>query len=185
MPPHQPVVLVGRLIGGLVAAFTASRSPQHVRELVLVETAIAPQSTKAEHDTLFALLDRDWSGTLHDIYRAFGRDSAQGDMLWREALQLPHPDMRQWIDVAVTADLTREASGLTRCPCSRRCRRARGRRTRRGRTLRPRSVITGIPHLTMVRFEDCGHFLMLDRPRELASVVRRFCAPSDSVMALR
>lgn len=182
--PHQPVVLVGHSIGGLVAAFTASRSPQHVRELVLVETAIAPQSTKAEHDTLFAMLDRDWSGTLHDIYRAFGRDSAQGDMLWREALQMPHPDMRQWINVAVTADLTREASGLTMPVLAVLSTRS----WEKDETWTHASTALGyhgIPHLTMVRFEDCGHFLMLDRPRELASVVRRFCAPSDSVMALR
>jgi len=182
--PHAPVVLVGHSIGGLVAAFEAKRAPQRVRELVLVETALAPQSTKAETDTLFAMLDHDWSGTLRTIYHSFGRDSVQSEMLWREALQLRHDDMRQWIRVAVSADLSKEAAGLTMPVLAV----LSSRSWEPGETWAHAATALGyasMPHLKGVRFDDCGHFLMLDAPERLASTIRRFCAPTDSVFALR
>ena len=182
--PHAPVVLVGHSIGGLVAAFEAKRAPQRVRELVLVETALAPQSSKAETDTLFAMLDHDLSGTLRTIYHSFGRDSVQSEMLWREALQLRHDDMRQWIRVAVSADLSKEAAGLTMPVLAV----LSARSWEPGETWTHAATALGyasMPHLKGVRFDDCGHFLMLDAPERLASTIRRFCAPTDSVFALR
>ena len=182
--PHAPVVLVGHSIGGLVAAFEAKRAPQRVRELVLVETALAPQSSKAETDTLFAMLDHDWSGTLRTIYHSFGRDSVQSERLWREALQLRHDDMRQWIRVAVSADLSKEAAGLTMPVLAV----LSSRSWEPGETWAHAATALGyasMPHLKGVRFDDCGHFLMLDAPERLASTIRRFCAPTDSVFALR
>ena len=182
--PHAPVVLVGHSIGGLVAAFEAKRAPQRVRELVLVETALAPQSTKAETDTLFAMLEHDWSGTLRTIYHSFGRDSVQSERLWREALQLRHDDMRQWIRVAVSADLSKEAAGLTMPVLAV----LSARSWEPGETWAHAATALGyasMPHLKGVRFDDCGHFLMLDAPERLASTIRRFCAPTDSVFALR
>jgi len=36
-----------------------------------------------------------------------------------------------------------------------------------------------------MRIENCGHFVMLDRPRRLAEAIRRFSTNVDSAFALR
>ena len=41
-----------------------------------------------------------------------------------------------------------------------------------------------IPRVRGVRIENCGHFVMLDRPRRLAEAIRRFSSNVDSAYAL-
>ena len=181
---HDPVVLVGHSVGGLVAAAEALRAPERVRGLVLVETALAPQVTRAEADTLLAQFDRDWEGTLHMVYSSFGRDSLQGERLWARASQVERQSMRAWIPVALTTDLSDEAAGLAMPVLA---------------VLAPRSWEAGetwehaatalglarIPRLRGMRIENCGHFVMLDRPRRLAEAIRRFSSNVDGAYALR
>jgi len=181
---HDPVVLVGHSVGGLVATAEALHAPQRVRGLVLVETALAPQVSRAEADTLIAEFDRDWEGTLHAVYSSFGRDSLQGERLWARASQVERQNMRAWIPVALNSDLTSEAAGLAMPVLA---------------VLAPRSWeaeetwehtakalgYTRIPRLRGMRIENCGHFIMLDRPRRLAEAIRRFSSNVDSAYALR
>src|SRR5438477_73823 len=84
----------------------------HGPTIVLVQSARAPQMTKPEADSLLAMFDRDWQGTLHMVYASFGRDSAQGEALWAEASQVERVNMRAWIPVALSTDLTDEAAAL-------------------------------------------------------------------------
>ena len=102
---RDPVVLVGHSVGGLVAAAEALRSPSRVRALVLVESALAPQLSRSESDSLLAMFDRDWEGTLHFVYSSFGRDSVQGEALWADASRVERATMRAWIPVALATDL--------------------------------------------------------------------------------
>jgi pimeloyl-ACP methyl ester carboxylesterase len=180
---RDPVVLVGHSVGGLVAAAEALRSPQRVRGLVLVETALSPQVTHAEADTILAKFDSDWERTLHAVYSGFGRDSLQGEQLWAHASQVERNNMRAWIPIALTTDLSAEAAGLTMPVLA---------------VLAPRSWAADetwqhaakalgyarIPKLRGMRIENCGHFVMLDRPRRLAEAIRRFSSSVDSAFAL-
>ena len=181
---REPVVLVGHSVGGLVATAEALHAPKRVRGLVLVETALAPQVTRAEADTLIAQFDRDWEGTLHAVYSSFGRDSLQGEQLWMRASQVERQNLRAWIPVALNTDLTNEAAGLAMPVLA---------------VLAPRSWEAGeswehaatalgyarIPRVRGIRIENCGHFVMLDRPRRLAEAIRSFSANADSAYALR
>lgn len=181
---RDPVVLVGHSVGGLVAAAEALRAPSRVRALVLVESALAPQMTKLEADSLLAMFDRDWEGTLHMVYASFGRDSAQGEALWAEASQVERVNMRAWIPVALSTDLTDEAAALVMPVLA----------VVSPRTWEPDETwvhaakalgLARIPRLKVVRIGNCGHFVMLDQPRRLSNAIRRFSVASDTAYALR
>ena len=176
----EPVVLVGHSVGGLVAAAEALRAPERVRGLVLVETALAPQMTSAERDTLLARLDRDWEGTLRAVYTSFGRDSLQGEQLWAEASLVERERMRAWIPVAISADLSEKVVALSMrvhvvlAPHS----------WEAGESQAHVAETLGLSHITQLsleRVEDCGHFIMLDQPAQLAGAIRRFAAQPERV----
>lgn len=179
---REPVVLVGHSVGGLVAASMAMRAPQRVRGLVLVETALAPQSTPAEADTLRALLDRDWEGTMRDIYVSFGRDSLQGEALWAAASQLERHDLRRWIEVALRTDLSAQGADLPMPVLAVLSERS----WEPGETWEHAAHALGydrVPRLRGEAIAGCGHFVMLDEPAKLARSIRRFVARGDSLVA--
>jgi pimeloyl-ACP methyl ester carboxylesterase len=168
-----PVVLVGHSVGGLVAAAEALREPDRVHSLVLVETALRPQFDAPARAELLAALDRDYRGTLHECYVGFGRDSAQGEALFEEASRLDPAAMKAWIRLAVTTDISRRAASLQ----SPLLVVLSSRSWPDGEDWRACADTLGygaIPVATPVRLEDTGHFVMLDRPLQLADVIRRF-----------
>lgn len=177
----EPIVLVGHSVGGLVAVAEALHSPGRVQALVLVETALKPQMTPAERDTLLVQLGRDWEGTLHAVYTSFGRDSLQGERLWADASKVERDWMRAWIPVALSADLSERAETLP---------------MRVHAVLAPHSWEPGesqanvakalgysrITQLSLQRIQGSGHFIMLDQPAALANAIRR-ATPRGGVAA--
>ena len=169
----QPLVLVGHSLGGLVAAAEACDRPGRVRALVLVETALRPQVDGQERAAVLEALQKDYQGLVRDAYRAFGRDSAQGEALYREVAAMDPAVIKPWIRLAFSADLSARIARL-QCPLL--------------VVLAPRSWPEGepwpvaaaalgyaaAPQVRPVRLEGCGHFVMLDRPAALARLIARF-----------
>jgi pimeloyl-ACP methyl ester carboxylesterase len=175
---REPVVLVGHSLGGLVAAAEACDHPGRVRALVLIETALRPLAEGKERRAALAALDRDYQGTLRQVYGGFGRDSAQGEALYHQVAALDPAMVKPWIRLAFATDLSAHVARL-QCPLL--------------VVLAPRSWPKGepwvetaavlgygaVPRVRAVRVEGCGHFVMLDRPDELARLIARFADAPD------
>ncbi len=182
---HDPVVLVGHSIGGLVAASEAIAHPERVRRLVLVETALCPQIVGDERRQMLQALATNYRGVLHSAYSAFGRDSAQGESLYTWAASLDSTSIARWIRLAVTADLSGRAASL-QVPVLAVLAERTWPRDEPWPVTSEALGLAHVPRLQPVRMAGCGHFVMLDRPADLAAEIERFAAsPESGIIAWR
>jgi pimeloyl-ACP methyl ester carboxylesterase len=171
--PGGPVVLVGHSLGGLIAAGAAIDQPERVRGLVLVETALAPQLPASLRAEWLGKLEHEYQDVLHAAYLDFGRDSVQGEMLYRRVAALDPRMVQRWIRLAWTADLSREAGRLS-VPVFAVLAERSWAANERWDDVAAALGLSRVPDLRAGRLTGAGHFVMLDRPRELASLIDVF-----------
>jgi len=151
------VVLVGHSVGGLV----------------LVEAPLKQDLTERERAEALSALDHDYSRMIREAYQSFGRDSAQGHELWEEASQFDSVNMRQWVRLAITTDLSGRAGALHMPVLAVMAERSWP-KDWSWTAARDALGYTNIPNLTPLRLEHCGHFVMLDQPKALAEAIEKF-----------
>jgi 3-oxoadipate enol-lactonase len=181
---RRPVILVGHSLGGLLAAAETIEHPERARGLVLIETALRPQVPEAQRGELLDRLEHDYQSLLHAAYLDFGRDLAQGEMLYQRVATLEPRMMQRWIRLAWTADLSEQTARLTVPVLVVLADRSWGRRESWAVAAEALGY-RGASRLRPIRLSDCGHFVMLDRPAELAALIESFASDPEGLRVAR
>ena len=173
-----PVVLVGHGVGGMVAALEALEHPERVRGVVLLETALKPQAGDEARREMLESIDLDYPRLLRRIYAGYGRDSAQAAKLAAEVARMDPASLKPWLRLSLLAEVSLRMRHLKPPLLAIFSDRMWPVERTWSEVAEPLGY-PATPGTRPVRIEGTGHFLMLDRPEEIARIIQHFAEDSS------
>lgn len=167
-------VVVGHGLGGTIALRTARQHPERMRALVLIGAAARLDVPDQQKKQMLKLLDEQYDDIIKMMFTALGRDSAQGVALHAQAALVPAAVMKAYLREVLYADVTPDARMALPVLFI-----GSGRAWPEDRDWPAVAKETGLDRLPAargLRFTDCGHYVMTDRPDSLAATLDAFAA---------
>lgn len=170
----KQTIVVGHGLGGTIALLAARRHPEHQRGLVLIGAAARLDVPDQQKKQMLKLLDDNYDDIIKLMFTKLGRDSAQGVAVHAQAAQVPPAVMKAYLREVLYADATPDPKlGLPVLFIG------SGRAWPEGKEWPAVAKEVGLEQLTRargLRFPDCGHYVMTDRPDSLAATLDGFAA---------
>ncbi len=168
----QPV-LVGHAMGGLIVLRYALEHPRAARRLVVIDAAPRQLADEAQKGSIADRLVRDYDGFLAERYGALSADADISRRLVDQALRTDERSLRSLLissfDVDLTGLLARQETPILVIG-------SEGFFPVAGHEIEQldRMGYSAARTISFKRMEGTGHFMMLERPQYLASVLAAF-----------
>jgi pimeloyl-ACP methyl ester carboxylesterase len=175
--PQGPLAVAGHSMGGYVALEMVRRWPERVERLALLNTHARPDSAESTENRrrLMALAERDFPGVIQALTPKLLAPAHQGDpgmtgTLSEMALGVgKEAFLRQERAILGRID-SRPHLGAIRCPTLV----VAGREDQIMPVEWLEELARGIPGARLEVIERCGHMASLEKPREVAQLLRRW-----------
>ena len=175
--PQGPLAIAGHSMGGYVALEMVRRWPARVERLALLNTHARPDSAESTENRrrLMALAERDFPGVIQALTPKLLAPAHQGDpgmtgTLSEMALGAgKEAFLRQERAIIGRID-SRPGLGAIRCPTLV----VAGREDQIMPVEWLEELARGIPGARLEVIEGCGHMASLEKPREVAQLLRRW-----------
>lgn len=173
----EPVVLVGHSVGGAIALLEASAHPEHVRGLVVLDVAARspteiPDQQKKQYEEI---MDQHYDELLRMSFNQLAHDSAQSAAAFAEASQVPAAAMKAYLRQELYYDGSAAARDL-KVPMLYLGSEKMWPADTPWPALAKRLGYDEVKSATSRRMTGASHFMMLDQPDTLATVLTDFTA---------
>jgi N-formylmaleamate deformylase len=171
----ESTIVVAHGVGGLIAVLEASRHPERMKGLIVVDGALrSPIRIPDQQKKFFTqFMDENYDAFLKQLFRPLGRDSAQSVEICAKAALVPSQNVKAYVRQLLDADASGAAKANT-VPT-----------LYVGSSLSwPDSVAwpavakergwDGVANLKTRRIGNSGYLIMADQPDSLAQVIREF-----------
>jgi pimeloyl-ACP methyl ester carboxylesterase len=173
----ESTVLVAHGMGGLIALQEVQSHPDRVRGLVVIDAAAKSSMTIPEQQQRYFLsaLDTRYAEVMKPIFFRQGRDSAQGEEIYAQAMQVPPANVKAYLAAVMNADASAALKNMKPAFLFI----GSERRWPADKDWATLSRELGFPEGGAVqtrRISNCGAFIMKEQPDSLALVLSQFAA---------